>query len=95
MSDVEKILEINQARRRFAEEVDAGIRPQGETGLPKKSSRADRWQATRTACWACAMATGAGATMAGIGIASGQIPTIILGAVITVAFLLTGWALEP
>lgn len=94
MSDVEKILEINQARRRFAEEVDAGIQPQKKPAGPKKHSRADRWQATRTACWACAMASGAGAAMLGIGIASHHGPTIILGAVVALAFLLTGWAIE-
>lgn len=94
MSDVEKILAVNQERRRFAEEVDAGMQPQKEPTGKQKHSRADRQEAMKTACWACAMASGAGAAMLGIGIASHHSPTIILGAVVALAFLLTGWALE-
>lgn len=94
MSDVEKILAVNQERRRFAEEVDAGMQPRKETNGKQSNSRTDRREAMRTACWACAMASGAGAAMLGIGIASQHMPTIILGAVVALAFLLTGWALE-
>lgn len=94
MSDVEKILAVNQERRRWAEEVDAGMQPQKETTGAKKHTRADRMEAMKTACWACAMASGAGAAMLGIGIASHHAPTIIIGAVVALSFLLTGWAIE-
>lgn len=89
VSDVERLCEINHERRKRAEEEDRIAAVPAE---PRNDS--DKLKVLRMACTACMMATGGGATFAGMGISMGHWPTVVLGVMIGVICLLTGTKLE-
>ena len=99
VSDVERICQENHERRKLEEQIATSATPprnDSETdchGLrPRNDS--DKLKVLRMACTACMMATGGGATFAGLGISMGHWPTVVLGVMIGVICLLTGTKLE-
>lgn len=100
MSDVERICEVNQERRRWAEEYQQSVELQDDT-TPRRAKlgtplyRGDkRRRAMRVGSLVCAMVSGAGAAFLGMGIAMQHQATILVGAVTAAVFLLAGSAME-
>lgn len=93
MSDIERICEINHDRRKWAEEYESEIAT-ASAELHVLLRTAKNRKVLRTACMACMMATGGGAAFAGMGISMGHWPTVVLGLLIAMVFLLTGTKLE-
>ena len=100
MSDVERICEVNQERRRWAEEYQQSVelRDDATHRRAKRGSplyRGDkRRRAMRAGSLACAMVTGAGAAFLGMGIAMQNHATTLVGALVAAVFLLAGSAME-
>lgn len=96
MSDVERICSTNHERRKWAEEYmeveRAGILP--PLSRKEKAITRRRQRCFRTAALACAMATGTGATFVGFGITALHMPTLIVGAIVTLGFLTVAIILE-
>ena len=100
MSDVERICEVNQERRRWAEEYHQSAELQDDT-TPRRAKRGTplyrgdkRRRAMRAGSLVCAMVSGAGAAFLGMGIAMQHQATILVGSVIAAVFLLAGSVME-
>lgn len=100
MSDVERICEVNQERRRWAEEYQQSAELQDDA-TPRRAKRGTplyrgdkRRRAMRAGSLVCAMVSGAGAAFLGMGIAMQHQDTIFLGAIVAAVFLLAGSAME-
>lgn len=100
MSDVERICEVNQERRRWAEEYQQSAELQDDA-TPRRAKRGiplyrgdKRRRVVRSGALACAMVTGAGAAFLGMGIAMQHQATILVGALVAAVFLLAGSAME-
>lgn len=87
MSDVERICSTNHERRKWAEEYMATERAAALPPLSRKQKAITqrRQRCFRTAALGCAMATGTGATFVGFGITAMHMPTLIVGAIVTLA----------
>lgn len=101
MSDVERICEVNQERRRWAEEYDEkrccqhGGQGSGRPTDHRNDKRGDKMRRVmRGGSMVCAMATGSGAAFLGMGIAMQHQATILVGALVAAVFLLAGSAME-
>lgn len=94
MSDVEMICDLNHQRARWAAEYadveDMDCFPTGQ--IDAKAQK--REKAMRTAARGCAMFTGMGAAVAGMGLADMHMPTLIVGTITALVFLLSGFALD-
>lgn len=100
MSDVERICEVNQERRRWAEEYQQSAELQDDA-TPRRAKRGTplyrgdkRRRAMRAGSLVCAMVTGVGAAFLGMGIAMQNQAAILVGSVIAALFLVTGSAME-
>lgn len=94
MSDVEKICDLNHQRARWAGEY---ADPVPDLYIPTEREVKKCWKRQRimrTAAQACVMITGMGAAFVGMGIASLHLPTLIVGAVAALVFLVSGFAFE-
>lgn len=98
MSDVEQIVNANFERVKWAAEYTDSGKPEPEPEAPvrrPKPRRSERtFRAIHTAVLACAMFAGAGATLVGIGLASGDALTIGIGLLVTCLFISTGARLD-
>ena len=101
MSDVERICEVNQERRRWAEEYDEkrccqhGGQGSGRPTDHRNDKRGDKMRRVmRAGSLVCAMVTGAGAAFLGMGISMQHHATILVGSVIAAVFLLAGSVME-
>lgn len=101
MSDVERICEVNQERRRWAEEYEEkrccqhGGQGSGHPTDHRNDKRIFKMRRVMRVCsLACAMAAGSGAAFLGMGIAMQHKATILAGALVAAVFLLAGSALE-
>ena len=100
MSDVERICEVNQERRRWADEYQQSVELRDDA-TPRRAKRGTplyrgdkRRRVMRVCSLACAMAAGSGAAFLGMGIAMQHQATILVGALVAAVFLLAGSALE-
>lgn len=99
MSDVERICETNHDRRKWAEEYDGQYTDFGQeenAALPRNDKRVSRKrrEIMRTICTACTMAAGGGAAFVGLGLANGDLLTVVVGLLVAVTFLISGTHLE-
>lgn len=96
MSDVERIVNTNNERVRWAEEYAHAAPQEDKAALPKdrKQRNDSKFQVIHTAALACAMFAGAGAAFAGIGLANGQGLTLGVGLLVTTVFIATGARLD-
>lgn len=97
MSDVERIVNTNAERVQWALEVER-MAQENRKAAPKapaqKKRDNERFRAIRSAAFACAMFSGAGAAFVGIGLAADQLLTVGAGALIMLVFLRVGAQLE-
>lgn len=93
MSDVERIVNTNHERVRWAQEYAARDAEAEPLVQPKKAGK-KRNEAIHTAVLACAMFTGAGAAFAGLGLSSGDALTIGVGLLVMAVFIGTGVRLD-
>lgn len=106
LSDVERICEINHERRKYVEEHDQytdfglvqietkeadcnSLRPRNDKRVSRK-----RRSVLRMVCSACDMAAGGGAAFVGLGLASGDLLTVVVGLLVAATFLISGTHLE-
>ena len=100
MSDVERIVNANHERVRWAEEYqqsaelqDDATHRRAKRGSPLYRGDKSR-RAMRAGSLVCAMATGSGAAFLGMGISMQHQATILVGALVAAVFLLAGSAME-
>lgn len=91
MDDVVQIVNQNAERAKWAAEVSAQPEPKPRAKKPRSERT---FRAIHTAVLACAMFAGAGATLVGIGLASGDALTIGIGLLVTCLFISTGARLD-
>lgn len=95
MSDVERICEQNHQRVRWAEEYSDMKQPMLKFPNRKEREKARKLiKRMRTAALACAMACGMGTTFVGIGIADMNVASLIIGGIVVLVFMTTGFVCE-
>lgn len=93
MSDVEQIVNANFERVKWAAEYTDSGKPEPKPRAKKRRSERT-FRAIHTAVLACAMFAGAGATLVGIGLASGDALTVGIGLLVVSLFISTGARLD-
>lgn len=93
-SDVERIVNANSERVKWASEYTDSAAHEAKP-MPKKRRRSEsKFRAIRTAVLACAMFAGAGAAFVGIGLAAGDALSVGVGLLVVSVFISTGARLD-